>query len=145
MFSIKVGSMVFLSTIIPTSYFMRLIFGGMYGTFFKQFPPAVFLSVNLLITLLIPLIITLFFIKKTDLVNRLPKPIPSQGIFLLCSVIILLPQVLRIFTSMIEGGGASFALMNLAAPFITGAKIVLYLAVIRLLMAVKPHEKYVYQ
>jgi hypothetical protein len=39
---------------------MRLFFGGdygMYGTLFKSFPPAVFISVNLFINLLIPFIL----------------------------------------------------------------------------------------
>jgi hypothetical protein len=59
--------------------------------------------------------------------------------------VILLPQILRIFTSMVEGGGASFVLMNFAAPVVSVAKLVLYVGIIKLLMAVKPHESYVYQ
>ena len=51
-------------------------------------------------------------------------------------------MVLRIFTSMIEGGGASFVLMVYAAPVIRIAEIILTLGLIKMLMAIKPHENY---
>tara|TARA_R110000868_G_scaffold188581_3_gene431373 strand:+ start:2492 stop:2761 length:270 start_codon:yes stop_codon:yes gene_type:complete len=86
--------------------------------------------------------IILVFIKKTDLMTRLPKPIPGRALFLLCSFVILLSHVLTTFTSIINGGSTTFALVNLM--FMAAAQIALFLAVIKLLMAVKPHEKFVY-
>ena len=145
MFQLKFGLTIFLSTIIPTTYLIKLLLGGMYGSIFRQFPPAVYITTTLIISLLVAFIFASVFINKTDLANRLPMPIPGQGFLLSGGILILTPQVLRIFTSMVEGGGASFTLVSLAAPFLLLAKVLLYIGVIKLLMAVKPHESYVYQ
>ena len=145
MIKLKFGLTMFLTLILPTGYLIKLLFGGMYGSLFKQFPPTVYISLILVFSLLLAFIFASIFIKKANLEQRLPTPIPGNNLLLIGGIIILLPQVLRIFTSMIQGGGASFALMSLAAPLILVAKIVLYIGIIKLLMAVKPHESYVYK
>jgi multidrug efflux pump subunit AcrB len=119
--------------------------GGMYGTFFKQFPPAAYISFSITVSLLVAFLLASIFISKSNLINRLPDPIPGGNMLAFGGFVILLPQILRIFTSMVEGGGASFVLMNFAAPVVSVAKLVLYVGIIKLLMAVKPHESYVYQ
>ncbi len=145
MLNLKIGLTLFLLTIVPTSYITQILSRGMYGPIFKQFPPAVFISFNLVMNIVVAFIIASVFINKADLYNRLPRPIPGQNLLFIGGAIILLPQLLRVFTSMIQGGGASYALMHLAGPFVLVAKIVLYIGVIKLLMAVKPSEDYVYQ
>lgn len=145
MIKLKFGLTMFLSLILPTSLVAKLLFGGMYGQLFKQYPPVFYISFILALSLLIAFILASIFINKTNLEQRLPTPIPGINLLLIGGIIILLPQVLRIFTSMVEGGGASFALINLSAPLILIAKLVLYIGIIRLLMAVKPHESYVYE
>ncbi len=145
MLKMKLGLTMLLSMVLPTNYLVKLLIGGMYGSFFKQFPPAVYISFSLLLSLLVAFLVASVFISKSDLKTRLPQPIPGSNLLAIGGLVILLPQVLRIFTSMVEGGGASFALMNLAAPAILVAKLVLYVGIIKLLMAVKPHESYVYQ
>ncbi|MGD9950791.1 MAG: hypothetical protein AB7U29_20315 [Desulfobulbus sp.] len=146
MLKLKICFTLFLLTVIPTSFVLQIIsLGGMYGRVFKQFSPTFYISINLIINILISFAITTVFINKTDLYNRLPTSIPGQGMMFIGGFLILLPQVLRIFTSMIEGGGASYALMQYFAPVALIAKLLLYIGVIKLLMAVKPSENYVYQ
>lgn len=145
MIKLKFGMTMFLMLVIPTGYLTNLLLGGMYGSIFKQYPPSVYIALNLALTLIIPYILASIFITKTDLYNRLPKTIPGLNLLVTGGIIILLPQVLRIFTSMVEGGGVSFVLMSLAAPLVLVAKIIVYIGLIKLLMSVKPHESYVYQ
>lgn len=145
MFKLKLGFTVLLSSILPIGFLIKLITaGGMYGLFFKKFPPAVYISFHLILNLAIAYAIVLIFIKKSDLTHRLPKVIPGQILLLTGSIIILLPQILRIFTSMIQGGGASYALMAYAAPLIILGKLLLFVGAIKVLMSVKPSEKYEY-
>ena len=130
---------------IPTEAILGLSIGGMYGVFFKKFPPSFYVSFFLVLNLLIPFFVSLVFIKKTDIVERLPTPIPGQEMILISGFVIIIPQFLRIFTSMIQGGGASFALMSIAGPFVVLAKLLLSVGIFKLLMATKPHESYVYK
>jgi len=60
-------------------------------------------------------------------------------------LVMIAPSFLQILTSLIPGGGASFALMSVSAPFILVAKILFYVGIISLLLAIKPSEKYSYQ
>lgn len=136
---------MFFSLMIPIGpYLLQITVGGMYGNVFKEFPPVVFLSINLFFTYVVPLIVALVFIQKSNLKMRVPDPIPGRALFVTGTVLIVLPQLLRLFTSTIPGGGASFALMSLTAPFILVAKVLIFVGAIKLFMAVRPSEKYVY-
>lgn len=125
-------------------YLLQFAGGGMYGTVFREYPTVVFLSINLLLTYIVPLIFTLVFIHKTSLKMRVPQPMPGKVLFIIGTVLILLPQFLRLLTSTIPGGGASFALMSMAAPFVLVAKLLIIIGAIKLFMSVKPSGEYVY-
>jgi len=140
---IILGLTMFFALMIPYgSLLLTKMSGGMYGPFFKQYPHYVFLSVNIVATYIIPLVIALWFIKYFNVKNRLPKPYPSKWLFSLGAILMLLPQFLRLWTSSIQGGGATFALMSYAAPFIMVANVMIIVGAIKLFMAMKPSEKY---
>jgi len=140
---IVIGLTIFFASVIPVGSLLFTKFvGGMYSPFFRQYPHYVFLSLNLLATYIIPLAITLLFIKYCNLKNRLPKPYPSKSLFSVGAFFILLPQLLQLWTSTIQGGGASFVLMTYAIPFIAVAKVLIVIGSIKLFMAMKPSEKY---
>lgn len=142
---IVLGLTIFFASMIPVgSLLYRKFVGGMYSPFFKQYPHYVFLSLNLVATYLIPLVVTLLFIKYFNVKSRLPKPYPSKWLFSVGAFFILFPQLLRLWTSTIQGGGASFVLMTYAAPFVVVAKTLIILGAIKLFMAMKPSEKYTY-
>ena len=124
------------------SLLLRKFLGGMYSPFFKESPHYVFLSLNLISTYLIPFVLALIFVKYFKLKARLPEPHPSKWLFSIGTLVIVFPQVLRLWTSTIEGGGASFALMSITAPFILVAKAMIIIGAIKLFMAMKPSEKY---
>jgi hypothetical protein len=142
---LKFGIAMFLMLVIPTGYATKFLLGGMCGSFFKQYPPSIYITLSLLLSIIIPYVVAHIFVQKTQLLKRLPITIPGLNMLLIGGSLILLPQMLRIFTSMIEGGGASFVLMTYAAPLILLAKVLLYIGTIKLLMAVKPSDSYVYQ
>ena len=142
---IILGLTIFFVSMIPVgSFLFRKFVGGMYSPMFKEYPHYVFLSLNLIATYVIPLIVTLLFIKYFNVKDRLPRPYPSKWLFSIDAFFILLPQLLRLWTSTIEGGGASFVLMSYAAPFIVAAKALIVIGAIKLFMAMKPSEKYSY-
>lgn len=145
MTSVKIGLTIFFSFIFPVGgLLLESITGGMYGPIFRELPHPVYLSLNIIAIYLIPFVIALLFIKYTNLKERLPSYPPSRKLFIIGTILILLPQFLRIWTSTIQGGGASFALMSYAAPFIFVAKVMIFAGAIKLFMAVKPSEEYEY-
>lgn len=130
------GFTVFIATTIPVIKILQypLYYLGMrdllrmYGPFWKQFSPSVFISVSLFVTYLISFGLAYLLIKKLNLKGRIPHPIAGAKLIWTGGVIMVLPSVLRILTSMVEGGGASFALMSIAVPFVLVAKVLLYIA-----------------
>jgi hypothetical protein len=142
---VTIGLTMFFAMLFPIgSYLLQYLGGGMYGSVFRQYPPVVFLSINLLLTYIIPLIFTLISIKKTNLKSRVPQQMPGKVLLLTGAGLILLPQLLRLLTSTVPGGGASFALMSLAAPFVLAAHLLLIIGAVKLFMSVKPSDEYVY-
>lgn len=117
----------------------------MYGPFWKQFSPSAYISTMLLVSYLLSFIVAYVLIRKLDLVNRLPQPLAGKWLIWVGGVIMILPGFLRIFTSMIQGGGVSFALMSVALPFVIIAKVVFYVGLFKLLLAIKPGEQYSFQ
>ena len=145
MLKLKLGITILLSILLPISYFSRMLLGSMYSSFFKGYPPSLFIALLLVINLSIAFLLASIFINKTNLTNRLPLEMPGLNFLFFGGLMILLPEVLRVFTSMVEGGGASFTLMQFAAPLVVIAKLAMYFGIIKLLMSVKPHESYVYK
>jgi hypothetical protein len=145
MLKLKFGLTMSLMLVIPTGYLTKMLLGGMYGSLFKQYPPSFYISISLIISLLVPYILASIFIAKTDLYTRLPKHHPGLNLMMAGGLALILPSVLRIFTSMIPGGGVSLLFMVYAAPLIPGAKLLLFIGSIRVLMSVKPHESYEYK
>lgn len=142
---IILGLTIFFASMIPLGPLLfRKFVGGMYSPLFKEYPHYVFLSLNLLATYAIPLVVTLLFIKYFDVKHRLPRPYPSKWLFSIGAFFILTPQLLRLWTSTIQGGGASYALMAYSVPFMALAKALIVLGAIKLFMAMKPSEKYSY-
>ncbi len=144
---IYIGFALFFSMIFSgiTAYILQYLTGGMYGPTFRKFPPALFVAINYAINLGIPLIASIIFVQKAKLKERLPTSIPGGAFFVFGAVIVLLPQALHIFTATVPGGGATFALLTLAAPLVYIGKILICIGAIRMLMAVKPSPEYVYQ
>jgi len=144
---IYIGLALFFSMIMSgiIGLSLQYLTGGMYGSFFKNFSPSVFVSLNYVLSFGIPLIVAIIFAKQTNLRDRLPNnPVPGRGEFIIGGLVVLAPQALHILTSSIPGGGASFALFSVAAPVIAIGKILIFVGAIRLLMAVKPSPEYIY-
>jgi hypothetical protein len=141
---IILGLTFFFSFLLPIkgAGILQKLTGGLHGSIFKDIPHPVYFSLQMLATYLIPFIFTLLFCKYINLKHRLPTSPPSKNIFIVGAIIIVIPQLLRLWTSTIQGGGASFALMSYAAPFILFAKLLIFIGAIRLFMSIKPSEKY---
>jgi|TARA_R110001599_G_scaffold335619_3_gene552806 hypothetical protein len=118
--------------------------GGMYGVFWKQFPPSVYIASTLLIQYGISFAFAFLLAFKLELKNRLPSPLAGRHLIWIGGLLLVTPTVLRIFTSMVQGGGASFVLMSIASPFILVGKILFYIGIFQLLLAIKPNEKFSY-
>ena len=118
--------------------------GGMYGDFWKQFPPSVYITSTLLLQYGISFALAFLLAFKLKLKNRLPSPLAGRHLIWIGGLLLVTPTILRIFTSMVQGGGASFVLMSLAAPFFPVFKILFYIGMFQLMLAIKPSEKIAY-
>ena len=113
----------------------------MYGTS-KNFEPEIYIALSILITLLISFFIVEVFSRVISLKDKIPSNYSQHGTFFVCGLLILIPQLLRIYTSTIEGGGVSHALKSYTAPITIIASIVLFVTVIKLFKAIKPEKKF---
>ncbi len=140
------GLTILIASVAPiTAYIFKLSgLGGMYGKFWKQFPPFVYISTNLIIHLVVSFSLALLVFHLLDLKNRIPSPVAGKYLIWVGGFAMFFPLVLRVFTSMIPGGGASFALMSISAPIVLLGKIIFYSGFFFLLLAIKPNEKYTY-
>ena len=88
---VHIGMALFFSMIISgiVGFLLQYITGGMYGAFFKNFSPSVFVTLTYILSFGIPLIVAIIFAKQTNLKSRLPNPIPGRGEFILGGSIVL--------------------------------------------------------
>jgi len=140
------GLTILIASVAPiTSYILKFSgLGGMYGKFWKQFPPYVYISTNLLFHLVVSFSLALLVFHFLNLKNRIPTPVAGKYLIWVGGLAMFSPLFLRIFTSMIPGGGASFALMSISTPLVLLGKILFYTGFFFLLLAIKPNEKYSY-
>lgn len=142
---VTIGLTTLLAMLFPVGTMaLQYVLGGLHGSVFKQYPPVVFFTMNLLLTYAIPLLVALVFIDKANLKSRVPIQKPGNVLLLTGSGLILIPQILRLYTSTIPGGGASFALVSVATPFVLVAKLLLIIGAIKLFMSIKPSVAYDY-
>ncbi|BFM13387.1 hypothetical protein R50072_35400 [Simiduia litorea] len=144
MLRLKFGITMFLTLVVPTSYINKLFLLGPLGAAIKQYPPSLSYAIGLALGLIIPFVLASIFIKKSNLYRRLPVSMPGLNLLVIGAVVILIPQVLPIFTSLVKGGGLTFSLMPYMTSLVFVAKILIYSGIITLLMSVKPHESYVF-
>ncbi|SDZ94344.1 hypothetical protein SAMN05660420_00822 [Desulfuromusa kysingii] len=135
---------VLISVLVPiTPVILKLLgLGGMYGKFWGQFPPSLYIASVQIFHFGISLLLALLIINRLNLRTRIPSPIAGKQLIWIGGLLLITPGFLRIFTSMIEGGGASFALMSVAAPIVRIAKPLFFIGVFFLLLAIKPSKKY---
>lgn len=141
------GFTILIAMMVPITKYLQAILGlgAIHGAFWKQFPPALYISTTLILHYAISFGLAYLLASKLNLKNRIPNPLAGQKLIWIGGLIMIAPSILRIFTSMIQGGGASFALMSVSAPFVLGGKILFYIGIFILLLAIKPSEKYSYE
>jgi hypothetical protein len=141
------GFTILIAMIAPIAKYLLTFsgLGGMYGEFWKQFPPSAYISTTLILHYVISFGLAYLLFIKLNLKDRIPHPLAGQKLIWIGGLITIAPSFLRIFTSMIQGGGASFALMSVSAPFVLGGKILFFIGIFILLLAIKPSEKYSYE
>ena len=141
------GFTILISLIAPITTYLLAYSGisGMYGAFWKQFPPAVYISTTLILHYAISFGLAYILVRKLNFKERIPSPLAGQKLIWIGGLIMVAPIFLRILTSMVPGGGASFALMSVAAPFVIGGKVLFFGGIFLLLLAIKLSEKYSYQ
>lgn len=128
-----------------TNYLMTLSgLGGMYGNFWKQFPPAVHISSTLIVHYAISFGLAYLLASKLELKKRIPSPLAGKYLIWIGGLLMIAPTFLRIFTSMVPGGGLSFALTSISAPFMLLGKVIFYVGMFQLILAIKPNEKFSY-
>lgn len=137
---------VLISITIPIAKLIFQVFGinGMYGEFWKQFSPSAYIASAQLLQIGLSFLIALLLVTKLNIRRRIPSPVAGKNLIWLGGLFLFLPGILRIFTSMIPGGGASFALMTYALPVLIVAKILFFIGGAILLLEMKPSAKYSY-
>ncbi len=154
MIQVTFGLTMFLSLLIPSHFLIQLLLGDMYAVLFSSTISSLSILISFGITLFIPFIISIIFVKKSNLISRLPFPIPSQNLMLLGSFFILLPSFLQIILLMIDKI-YNLTLVHTYFVSIKGmsnilffvnyiAKVLLIVGVFQLLLSVKQNSRYLY-
>lgn len=141
MFPVAFGFTIFFASIVSISSVTMLLIKFLQDLISVKILMHVVIALNLFITYSLTFLVAYIFIKKTNLINRLPEKIPGVSFIYIGGFFIILPLFLQIFTSMIEGGGASYTLIQLSAPFTIVAKPLLVAGIIKPLMSVSPQKQ----
>ncbi len=140
-FQVGLGLMIVIALIIPTNLVIHKLIGGMYGSVFKGQSPAFFHLINVLIDFGIGAGLAWIAIIKLNIWNRLEPNYASPTLFSIGTSIIILFLVIRIFASTIQGGGPAYAVSIIGAYPLMLAKLLLYIAVFRVMLGIKPMDK----
>ncbi|RZL58073.1 MAG: hypothetical protein EOO93_17085 [Pedobacter sp.] len=110
-----------------------------FGLFHPRWDSGLSLTIlNSCITYLPALIVTLVFTKRTNLVSRLPKPIPGVQYLKFGLGIIVLTYAIFALTILSPGGGLTFGVAMFLAPFGIVAQILILIGVVKAFLAAKP-------
>lgn len=138
---IVLGLSFYLYLLFPVGIpLLKSLTGGMYGPFFRQFPPFLYLFISLLFSLGISTIVVFLLFVTSGVNARLQKPVPYVGAFVLGFIIIGIFFVLRLLASLVQGGGVGFAVIQMFNYFAVPAKIIFFIGTVATLMAVKPKD-----
>ncbi|PLY02550.1 MAG: hypothetical protein C0623_03555 [Desulfuromonas sp.] len=133
------GFTILLGSIIPLgSVVLKNISNGMYGQFFRQYPPVLYHLSGLFLTYIPTAILLYLIFKKLNIAKRIQRHYLSNTLFGIGNFIFISYITIRLFASTIEGGGASYAVMLFASYFLIPTKIILFIAVIRFLIGIEP-------
>lgn len=135
------GLVMLLAIMLPFgSVLIQLLTGGMYGSFFREFPPVVFHIASFISVYLPIMLVVGIFMAKTNLRDRLPDPAPGKAWLLLGIIFSLLPIATILLASTIQGGGASFVAAQFL-PFVTlVAKALLIVGAVKVLLSAAPNN-----
>lgn len=135
---IGIGMMLVIALSLPSAIILKKYTGGMYGPVFKHFSPAFYHLVTVILKFGISASISWFLIFKLKIWERLNPGYSSSILFSIGNYIILTYLVVRIFASTIQGGGPALVVSMYGAYPLLLAKIILYIAMIRIFIGLKP-------
>lgn len=136
--NIYLGLIFIFSSVLPISSVLQATVGGMYGAIFRKYSPALYHLVNLFVSYSITALIIYFGFKKLDVIRRIKGKYASTTLFAVGNFVLVLYLVVRIFASTIQGGGPSLAVSMIGVYPVTIAKIILSVAIVRVLISVEP-------
>ena len=136
MVAIVFGITVFLSLFIPTKFFLTVVFGSAYARMIDAMSIPGYVAFNLVQELLPPLVITLVFLRKSELMGRVPDARPGSRLLLIGAIAVVAPQLLRLVLSLTDDSAdAMYAVLGLAVPLVAMGKLMLVAGAFRLLLA----------
>jgi hypothetical protein len=139
MFIVFLGLVMLLAILLPFGgVLIQLTTGGMYGSFFREFPPIVYHIASFTMVYLPIMLVVGVFMAKTNLRDRLPDPTPGKTWLLLGIIFSLLPIASILFASTIQGGGASFVVAQFVPYVMLVAKTLLIVGAVKVLLAAEP-------
>jgi hypothetical protein len=139
MFTVLFGFTLFFSLLFP-AVFVAQLFTGTLGAY----PPVVFVTVTFLLNILVPLAFAIVMIRRANIMQRVPRPIPGAGFLWLGGCLYLLPQVLRIVAATLDGGARRIPLLEYSTGILWSGRFLLGVGMVILLLAIKPHPRYEY-
>jgi hypothetical protein len=139
MFIVFLGLVMLLAILLPFGAMLtKLITGGMYGAFFREFPPIVYHITSFAMAYLPIMLVVGVFMAKANLRDRLPDPVPGKTWLLFGIIFGLLPIASILFASTIQGGGASFVVAQFVPFVMLVAKALLIVGAVKVLLSAEP-------
>jgi hypothetical protein len=114
------------------SWVLHASTGGMYGSTFRTFSPALFIGLSYTATYLPPAIMAWVLLQHFKVMDRIPHRYRSTKLFGFGITLVLLYSVARALAATVPGGGAGFAVASFAPFILSPALASLVVAVMRL-------------
>lgn len=128
MFNVALGFAFLISFLTsPGGKLLSTVFGQ---DVFRSMPPYQGVLASVIANYWLPAML-IYMALKVSRADRYVRPgVLGHVLFGVPNAILCLYAALRVFTSTVQGGGATFALVSLSAPFIRGSMYVLVVAVL---------------
>ncbi len=94
----------------------------------------------------ISFILSYIFTAKLELKRRLPTPLSGKYMIWIGGLIMISPTIFEITILMFEGGSSYYLpIMTYLVPVVTFAKILFFIGIFRLALAIKPNSCFTYE
>jgi hypothetical protein len=130
---ISVGLALLITTVFPIgARILQSTSGGMYGSIFKSFSPALYFLLSYMSNIVPFSIIVWLLLRYFKILERVHYKYRSTTLFAISTALILIYSLVRALAATVPGGGAGFVVASFSPFVLLPALVLLIIASVRL-------------